>query len=432
MTMWGADGQVYFVSERDGLFNIWRTAPTGGAATQVTSSKDNAVWAPESKRLAVTAANRLFTIDIDTNLVTDVAYNQAGGYQVSQFSPDGKWLVYARSDDQQNREVYAFEIATKQEHNLTQSPFTDLRGALTPDGRKLVFLSDRADGVNQLFVVSLEKLAEDPDDPLAKERAKNALAEKKDANDAKDQPAPAFKVDADGIKRRAVQLTKGTEPAGGLFVSADGKLVYFTSADKKGRGLFSVAIDAKNRKRVSDGPFANLTPTKDRKKVVYAQDGEVYQMDLAGEKKKTRVEFTLAVKVDRHGEWAQMFDECWRVMKYRFSDEKMHGTDWPAIKARYDPLLSYVGENQDLYDIANEMIGEINEFWDKKGIVVDIRYNGGGNIDQELLDILERTPYEYWNNRWGSRTWGRRPRQAIAGPKVMLINWRSASDTSGV
>jgi tricorn protease len=511
--------------------------------------------------------------------VTEVAYNQAGGYQVSQFSPDGQWLIYARSDDQQNRDVYAFEIAAKRELNLTQSPFTEMRGVLTPDGRKLVFLSDRDDGVTHLFAASVEKLTEDPDDPLVKERLKKAQAEKKEA---KDPPPPAFRVDAEGIRRRAVQLTRGQEPAGSFFVSADGKLVYFTSADDKGRGLFSVTIDGKDRKRVSDGVFANLTPTRDRKKVFYAQDGEVYQMELAGEKKKSRVEFSVAVNVDRRAEWAQMFDECWRVMKYRFYDEQMHGVDWAAMKARYEPLLAYVGENQDLYDIANEMIGElnashvgvsgppsrpmpaqyttrflgfevepaggvyrishvyrdgpadkewlglkvgdtvlaidgkavrppenfwralndplnefvtvkigsaadpaaardvrirtvpslgdikyeewvknnrefvekatngqiayvhirsmsagplrrfqneINELWDRKGIIVDIRFNGGGNIDQELLDILERRPYQYWNNRWGARTWGRRPRQAIAGPKVMLINFRSGSDS---
>ncbi len=132
------------------------------------------MWAPDSKRLAVTAANRLFTIDLDTNAAAEVAYNQAGGYQVSQFSPDGKWLIYARSDDQQNRDIYAFEIAAKREHNLTESPFTEMRGVLTPDGKKLVFVSDRADGVNHLFVVSVEKLAEDPDDPLVKERLKGA------------------------------------------------------------------------------------------------------------------------------------------------------------------------------------------------------------------------------------------------------------------
>jgi tricorn protease len=34
----------------------------------------------------------------------------------------------------------------------------------------------------------------------------------------------------------------------------------------------------------------------------------------------------------------------------------------------------------------------------------------------------------YTNPRNGARTWGRRPQQAIAGPKVMLINQRSFSD----
>ena len=71
---------------------------------------------------------------------------------------------------------------------------------------------------------------------------------------------------------------------------------------------------------------------------------------------------------------------------------------------------------------------EIDRFWNRKGIIVDIRNNGGGNIDQELLDILERRPYQFWNSRNGARTWGRRPRQAIAGPKVMMINYRSVSD----
>jgi tricorn protease len=72
---------------------------------------------------------------------------------------------------------------------------------------------------------------------------------------------------------------------------------------------------------------------------------------------------------------------------------------------------------------------EIDQYSNAKGIIVDIRYNGGGNIDQELIDILERRPYQFWNQRTGARTWGRRPRQAIAGPKVMLVNHRSGSDS---
>jgi tricorn protease len=286
------DGRyIVYVSDESREQEFWLFDRQGGTRRKLTthaSFKDAAVWAPDSKRLAVTAANRVFSIDLDTSAVTEVAYNPAGGYQLGQFSPDGKWLIYGRSDDQQNREIYAFELASKREVNLTDSPFTDTRGTLTPDGRKLVFLSDRADGVTHLFVVPVEKLAEDPDDPLVKERLKKAQAEKKDAKDAA-APGPAFRVDPEGIRRRAVQVTRGEEPAGSFFLSADGKLIYFTSADDRGRGLFSVTIDGKDRKRVADGVFASLAPTKDRKKVFYAQDGEIYQMELAGEKKKTRV-----------------------------------------------------------------------------------------------------------------------------------------------
>jgi hypothetical protein len=28
--MWGADDMIYFVSERDGFFNIWKMSPDGG------------------------------------------------------------------------------------------------------------------------------------------------------------------------------------------------------------------------------------------------------------------------------------------------------------------------------------------------------------------------------------------------------------------
>ena len=59
---------------------------------------------------------------------------------------------------------------------------------------------------------------------------------------------------------------------------------------------------------------------------------------------------------------------------------------------------------------------EVSQFWNKKGIIVDIRYNGGGNTDQEIIELLSAASRtEYWNSRWGAPTWGRRPRQAIAG-----------------
>jgi tricorn protease len=63
----------------------------------------------------------------------------------------------------------------------------------------------------------------------------------------------------------------------------------------------------------------------------------------------------------------------------------------------------------------------------KKALIIDQRFNGGGGIDQELLEILnQRKQYQ--------RTRGRdsldvpRPVEAFFGPMVVLQNERSASD----
>jgi tricorn protease len=65
---------------------------------------------------------------------------------------------------------------------------------------------------------------------------------------------------------------------------------------------------------------------------------------------------------------------------------------------------------------------------DKKALIIDERFNGGGGIDQELLEILnQRRPYEMMRRRDSSVTIPR-PAQAYFGPMVVLQNERSASD----
>ncbi len=69
---------------------------------------------------------------------------------------------------------------------------------------------------------------------------------------------------------------------------------------------------------------------------------------------------------------------------------------------------------------------ELAEFRHKEGLVIDERWNGGGNIEQELLGILVQRPYEIWQPRGVEPT--ERPFTGYFGPKVVLQNWRSASN----
>jgi len=564
------------------------------------SYKDgNFVWSPKGDRIAYVAANTLFEVDVASGHTTELASHINRGFALSQYSPDGAWLLYGKRDLDENDELFLFNVSSRDELNVTRDPFRDRSGVLTPDGKQMVFLSTRDGGVSHLFVAPLARLMEDPDDPTVRGREEEEVSGGREGREGgsggNEEAAPEpMDIDPDGIDKRAKQLTFGENGAGDFFLSADGKTAYYTSRDDDGTGLFTVPVTGGESKKLSSGNFSNLQPTKDRKTVFFFRCGggfggapaggaEIFQMPLSGGSPQAeRVAFAFPVKVDHRAEWEQIFEESWRVMKYRFYDENMHGKDWSAFRDEYKALLAHVGTYEDAYDLANQMIGElnashvgvrgpssvsmereyqtrlpgfemepegdryrvshvyrdgpadkewlalevgdyvlaingeeihagdnywtllnealneyvtvraadspsggnardlrirtitsmrdvqyqewvkgnrdfvegesdgkiayvhirsmnqpslrvfeneINQFWNAQGIIVDIRYNGGGNTDQQILDILERRVYEYWNNRWGSRAAGRRPRQAIAGPKVMLINHRSASDS---
>ena len=609
---WSPDGkQLAYITDESLEEEIWLFDVKEGVRRKLTdqrSLKRNLLWSPDGRKLLFTADNRIFLTDAATGETVELAYNEEGGFSVTSFSEDGRWLCYSRSDADLNSDVYLFRIEDRKEFNVTDHPARDSGGYLSPDGGTVVFRSDRDDGY-RLFTVSLLPLTEDPEDPRVKAREKKGkddkkkrddkdpgekekkpgekgAGEKKDAEDGKDDKAGnkdekplEVKVDPAGIDRRARPLTSG-DSVGSYFPSKDGKTIYFT----RSRALYSIPLKGGKESKVTDGSFRRLRRTPDAKYIFFNDGDKLYRLSLS-RKKKEAIPFAFKVKVDIRAQWEQVFEEAWRVMKYRFYDEKMHGFDWDSIKARYKPTLAYVGENRDLYDLLNEMIGELNashtgvsgpdtrsmerlystkhlgfelepagehyrvthvyrdgpadhewlkiepgdvvlaldgeplrvpenyfarldyllndyvtlkmarrledgslgkprecrikpvsslsdikyeewvhrnreyvdrvsggkvgyvhirsmsrgplrrfekeisRYWNKNGMIIDIRYNGGGNIDQELIDILERRPYEYWNYRMGGRAAGRRPHQAIAGPKVMLINWRSASDS---
>ena len=52
---------------------------------------------------------------------------------------------------------------------------------------------------------------------------------------------------------------------------------------------------------------------------------------------------------------------------------------------------------------------EIHENRDKKALVIDQRWNGGGNIQQELLAILVQKEYQIWQPRGNMEACGVQP-----------------------
>src|SRR4030095_9682302 len=100
---------------------------------------------------------------------------------------------------------------------------------------------------------------------------------------------------------------------------------------------------------------------------------------------RRRINFNVRVRVDRGAEWAEMFDDGWRTMKYRFYDPKMNGIGWDAARAEYRPLVDFVGDRQELLNIINEMIGELNA--SHTGAAPPPRGPGGGGVATSHLGL---------------------------------------------
>ncbi len=61
----------------------------------------------------------------------------------------------------------------------------------------------------------------------------------------------------------------------------------------------------------------------------------------------------------------------------------------------------------------------------KKAIIVDERYNGGGSLADYYIDILMRPYQAHWNMRYTSDF--KSPSASIQGPKVMIIDENAGS-----
>jgi tricorn protease len=63
----------------------------------------------------------------------------------------------------------------------------------------------------------------------------------------------------------------------------------------------------------------------------------------------------------------------------------MHGMDWDAMRAKYRPLVDYVGDRQELLNIINEMIGELNA--SHTGAAPPPRGPGAGGVSTGYLGV---------------------------------------------
>ena len=111
-------------------------------------------------------------------------------------------------------------------------------------------------------------------------------------------------------------------------------------------------------------------------------------------------------------------------------DQQLRNIAWvEANREKVDKAsggrLGYIYVPDTGTDGQNELYRQFMAQFTKEGLVIDERFNSGGQIPDRFIELLDRPITNYWRVRDG-RDW-QWPEYANGGPKVMLINGWSGS-----
>lgn len=110
-------------------------------------------WSPDGRRLAFTVfaegERRIVVFDVaERRIDTRIALPGVKGIRNPAWSPDGQRLAFSATVDG-GSDLYTVELATQELRRLTADPYTAIQPAFAPDGRTLVFVTDRGPGTNR-------------------------------------------------------------------------------------------------------------------------------------------------------------------------------------------------------------------------------------------------------------------------------------------
>jgi tricorn protease len=135
----------------------------------------------------------------------------------------------------------------------------------------------------------------------------------------------------------------------------------------------------------------------------------------------------VTLSINNRPDAAGAHDERVRPVK---NEANVRYLDWvQATRALVDKLsggrIGYIHVPNTAVEGNRELFKNFYPQANKDALIIDDRYNGGGFIPDRMIELLERTPLNYWVRRGLELT--RTPAFSNAGPKAMLINGYAGS-----
>lgn len=140
-----------------------------------------------------------------------------------------------------------------------------------------------------------------------------------------------------------------------------------------------------------------------------------------------RFEFTVNSKPETAGSWTVNLEPLSSTAQGNLDYDRWVAQRKAAVEKLAGGAIGYLHIKAMDAPSFQRFQRDLMEHLDKKALIIDQRFNGGGGIDQELLEILgQRIRYQTTRGRDSAEV--PRPIRAFFGPMAVLQNERSASD----
>ncbi len=397
---WSPDGKwIAYIGDATGEDELYLVSQDGsGQPVQLTRNSDTykyqMYWSPDSKKLLWADKKlRLQYVDIDSKAVTVVAQGSAWEFTDYVWSPDSKWIAFARPEEKRMTTIQLYSLNTKSTHEVTDGWFSSSDPAFSADGKCLFFVSARTftpsygqtewnhiyTDMSSIYLVTLAQDAKSPFEPKSdevtikeeKDGDTKSAAKKDNADKKKKDSGVIVKVDPSGLQDRITVLP--ITSANYRNLQSVGDKLFYIRAGRRDEKPTLLVYNFEKRKETELGEINGFEISADGKKMLVGAEGAYAIIDLPGSKVDMKDRLNLSdmkVKLDRRAEWNQIFAESWRQMRDFMYTPNLHGVDWQTIRKTYEQLLPSVNHRTDLTYIIGEMIGELN---------VGHAYVGGGD-----------------------------------------------------
>lgn len=458
--VWSPDGKsVAYFSDQSGEYELHVRGHDGKGDIQKFKLNgagfyDSPVWSPDSQKIAFADQSwTLYWLDMKTSVFKKIASEYLYGpsramYIHRVWSPDSKWLVYTLNTAAYIQTVYAYSVEQERSHAITDGLSEVSQPVFDASGKYLYFFASTDAGpVKEWFAMSnadmritrslyLAVLRKDLPSPLAKEsdEEKGIQKEEKKTQDEEKNKEPeakaeSFSIDFDGLGNRILALPVTAGSYYNLQAGAPGQIYYLEHST--GLTAFGAAPGGTTslhrydlNKRKDDTLLSDLNDyqiSADHKKILYRSKdswsiAELKDKIEAG-KGKLNID-SIEVRIDPRAEWAQIFDEAWRINRDYFYATNMHGVDWAAMKKKYETFLPHVATRRDLNRVIQ---------WLGSELAVGHHFVGGGDFLNEPKNVpggLLGADYAIENDRYrfkkiyGGLNWNPDLRSPLTEPGV--------------